>query len=109
MRGTSLYHPDRHALRVLESVLSSQGGRLFVELREKRSLAYTVTARSLEGLDPFVFFVYIATSPEKVETALEGITSELRKVCEQGVTAEEVERRTRSTAASARSRRVSGW
>jgi zinc protease len=92
VRGTSLYHPDRHALRVLESVLSSQGGRLFVELREKRSLAYTVTARSLEGLDPFAFFVYIATSPEKVETALEGIMSELRKVCEQGVTAEEVER-----------------
>jgi zinc protease len=92
VRGTSLYQPDRYPLRVLESMLSSQGGRLFVELREKRSLAYTVSARSLEGLDPFVFFVYIATSPEKVEAALEGITSELRKVSEQGVTAEEVER-----------------
>jgi zinc protease len=92
MRGTSLHHPDRYALRVLESILASQGGRLFVELREKQSLAYTVTARSLEGLDPFLFFVYIATSPEKTTIALEGIREELRRVWEAGVTAEEAER-----------------
>jgi zinc protease len=92
VRGTSIHHPDRYPLRVLESILASQGGRLFVELREKQSLAYAVTARSLEGLDPFVFFVYMATSPEKVEAALEGINTELRKVREQGVTVQEVER-----------------
>jgi zinc protease len=91
-RGTSLHHPDRYALRVLESILASQGGRLFVELREKQSLAYTVTARSLEGLDPFLFFVYIATSPEKATSALDGIREELRRVREAGVTAEEAER-----------------
>jgi zinc protease len=92
MRGTSLHHPDRYALRVLESILASQGGRLFVELREKRSLAYTVTARSLEGLDPFIFFVYLATSPEKTGVALDGIREELLRVREHGVTAQEVER-----------------
>ncbi|MBI3326949.1 MAG: insulinase family protein [Nitrospinae bacterium] len=92
MRGTSVSNPDRYPLRVLDSILSSQGGRLFVELREKRSLAYTVTARSLEGLDPFVFFIYLATSPEKVDAALEGIRAELAKVREQGVTPQEVER-----------------
>jgi zinc protease len=92
MRGTSLHHPDRYALRVLEAILASQGGRLFVELREKQSLAYTVTARSLEGLDPFLFFVYIATSPEKTAVALDGIREELRRVREAGVTVEEAER-----------------
>jgi len=92
MRGTSLHHPDRYALRVLESILASQGGRLFVELREKQSLAYTVTARSLEGLDPFIFFVYLATSPEKSEVALDGIRKELQRVCDHGVTIPEVER-----------------
>jgi len=92
MRGTSLHHPDRYALRVLESVLASQGGRLFVELREKQSLAYTVTARSLEGLDPFIFFVYLATSPEKTEVALDGIRKELLRLREQGATSQEVER-----------------
>jgi zinc protease len=73
-------------------MLASQGGRLFVELREKQSLAYTVTARSLEGLDPFIFFVYLATSPEKTEVALDGIREELRRVRDEGGTAEEVER-----------------
>jgi zinc protease len=92
MRGTSLHHPDRYALRVLESILANQGGRLFVELREKQSLAYTVTARSLEGLDPFIFFVYLATSPEKSEVALDGIRNELQRVCDHGVTTPEVER-----------------
>ena len=92
MRGTSLQHPDRYGLRVLESVLASQGGRLFVELREKQGLAYTVTARSLEGLDPFLFFVYLATSPEKTGIALDGIREELLRVREQGVTIQEVER-----------------
>jgi zinc protease len=92
MRGISLHHPDRYALRVLESVLANQGGRLFVELREKQSLAYTVTARSLEGLDPFIFFVYLATSPEKTGLALDGIRQELGRVREQGATAQEIER-----------------
>jgi zinc protease len=92
MRGTSIHHPDRYALRVLESILANQGGRLFVELREKQSLAYTVTARSLEGLDPFMFFVYLATSPEKTEVALEGIREELLRVREHGATNQEVER-----------------
>ena len=92
MRGTSLHHPDRYALRVLESILASQGGRLFVELREKQSLAYTVTARSLEGLDPFIFFVYIATSPEKAGIALDGIRAELIRVRASGVTEQELER-----------------
>jgi zinc protease len=91
-RGTSLQHPDRYALRVLESILSNQGGRLFVELREKQSLAYTVAARSLEGLDPFVFFIYIATSPEKAEVALHGIRAELHKLRTHGVSPLEVER-----------------
>ncbi len=92
MRGTSLHRSDRYALRVLESILACQGGRLFVELREKQSLAYTVTARSLEGLDPFIFFVYLATSPEKTEVALDGMQQELLRVREHGVTPREVER-----------------
>jgi zinc protease len=92
MRGVGVLHPDRYALRVLESILASQGGRLFVQLREKQSLAYTVTARSLEGLDPFIFFIYLATSPEKTEAALDGIGEELQRVRQQGVTAQEVER-----------------
>ena len=43
-RGTSLQDDDRYALEVLSNILSGMGGRLFTELRDKESLAYTVTS-----------------------------------------------------------------
>ena len=78
--GTSLRDPARHALELLSTVLSGQGGRLFIELRDKRSLAYSVTSLSIDGLEPGYFAVYIGTSPEKEAAALAGIRDELAKV-----------------------------
>lgn len=89
-RGADMRHPLRSALTVLSSVLSGQGGRLFLELRDKRSLAYTVTANSSEGLDPGLFVVYIATSPEKVPEARDGIARELKRIRDERITAEEL-------------------
>jgi zinc protease len=77
---------------VLASVLSGQGGRLFYELRDKRSLAYSVTAMSVDGLDPGYFAVYIGTSPEKAATALEGMRAELARVREERIPEVEIER-----------------
>ena len=54
---------------MLATILSGQGGRLFVELRDKRGLAYRVSAFSVEGVDPGYFAVYIATSPENLAVA----------------------------------------
>jgi zinc protease len=73
-------------------VLSGQGGRLFVELRDKRSLAYSVTSFSVEGLDPGYFAVYIGCGPGKVQEALDGIRNELRRVREDPIRAAELER-----------------
>src|SRR5262249_8532869 len=67
--GTTIDDPDRYALEVLSTVLSGQGGRLFVELRDKQGLAYRVNAFSLEGIDPGYFAVYIATSHENLDAA----------------------------------------
>jgi zinc protease len=90
--GAKLDSPDRFALEVLAQVLSGQGGRLFVEIREKRALAYRVSAFSLEGIDPGYFAVYVGTSPEHLEEALESIRAELRKISEEGITPEELTR-----------------
>jgi zinc protease len=90
--GVTLTDPDRFALEILAQILSGQGGRLFVEMREKRALAYRVSAFSLEGLDPGYFAVYIACSPENLEPAVEGIRAEIKRLVEDGVTVEEVER-----------------
>jgi zinc protease len=90
--GMRLSDDARWPLEVLSAVLSGQGGRLFVELRDKRSLAYSVTSFSMEGLDPGYFAVYIGCGPGKVQEALEGIRNELRRVRESLIPAQELER-----------------
>jgi len=90
--GITLTDPDRFALELLAQILSGQGGRLFVEMREKRALAYRVSAFSLEGIDPGYFAVYIACSPENLDEAVQGIRAEVQRLITDGVSAEEVER-----------------
>jgi zinc protease len=90
--GTTIDDPDRYALEVMATILSGQGGRLFVELRDKKGLAYRVNAFSLEGIDPGYFAVYIATSPANLTAALDGIKAELKKIAEEPVTDAELDR-----------------
>ncbi|TDI98477.1 MAG: insulinase family protein [Deltaproteobacteria bacterium] len=90
--GLALDDPDLAALDVLTQILSGQGGRLFLELRDRKSLAYSVSAFSIEGIDTGSFGVYIASAPEKLEEAIEGLRRELRRILEEPITAEEVER-----------------
>ncbi len=90
--GTTLTNKDRYALDVLNNILAGQGGRLFIELRDKLSLAYTVTSFSQEGLEPGYFSVYIATDPEREKEAIEGIFRELRKIQTDLVGQSELER-----------------
>jgi zinc protease len=79
-RGVTVADPDREALDVLSQLLAGQGGRLFVELRDRQSLAYSVSAQNLVGYAPGYFSVYIATAPEKVATAQRGMFEELERL-----------------------------
>ncbi len=90
--GTTLDDPDRYVLEVLTTVLGGQGGRLFVELRDRQALAYRVGALSMEGIDPGYLAAYLACSPEKLEAAQRGVRSELDRVVERGVSKSEVDR-----------------
>jgi zinc protease len=90
--GTTVAHPDRFALELLSTVLSGQGGRLFLELRDRRGLAYRVSAFSVEGVDPGYFAVYIATSPANLQVALAGIREQLDRVTDRRIPAAELER-----------------
>jgi zinc protease len=95
-KGVTVTDPDRRALEVLSTILSGQGGRLFVELRDKRSMAYSVSSFSMEGVDPGYFAVYMGTSPEKLDAALAGIHDELRRIREEKVSPAELERAKRN-------------
>ncbi len=91
-RGVTLSHPDRAALDVLNAVLSGQGGRLFTELRDKESLAYSLSAFSTEGIETGTFGVYIATSPEKQEVAVNSMWRELNRVRNEAIAPAELNR-----------------
>lgn len=94
--GVRLDSPERYPLDVLEGVLSGQTGRLFVELRDKRSLAYALTGFARANLDPGFIAVYLGTSPEKLKEAVAGIRRELKRLVEEPVGAEELEAAKRS-------------
>ncbi len=84
--------PDRHALMVVGTVLSGLAGRLFDELREKRSLAYTVAAMPWLRARAGAMLTYIATSPERENEAREAMLAELRRLGEEAVSDSELQR-----------------
>jgi zinc protease len=88
---TTIFNPDRYPMEVLNTILSAQGGRLFVELRDRESLAYSLDSFFVAGLDTGYFGIYLATSPEKVKRAEDGIKRELRRIISDAPTDEEVE------------------
>lgn len=93
--GLTFHDRERHALELISSGLSGQGGRLFLELRDKQALAYQVTAFTQEALDPGYFCVYMATDPKKLTKAVDGIRTELEKIRQDGLTQAELDRNKR--------------
>ena len=77
----NLTDPDRYVLQVIQAVMAGQGGRLFMELRDKNSLAYSVSPIKMESLETGYFGGYIACSPEKVEKSIELFDLEFKKIC----------------------------
>lgn len=92
VRGLTMYDKDRLALNVMDAILSGQGGRLFFELRDKASLAYTVSPIGVEGLDLGYFGAYIGCSPEKGAKAISMLEDEFKKLVETQVSESEIER-----------------
>ena len=83
----------RWALRVLDTILGgSTSSRLFQEVREKRGLAYSVYSYSSEYLDSGQIGLYVGTRPDRVGQALEAIGGELRRLVEEEVPHDELER-----------------
>lgn len=88
----SIGEEARYTMEVLYAILSGQGGRLFYELRDRQSLAYSVYASMVLGLDAGAFTVNIGTSPEKVEQAVAGIFAEMKRLTSEPPTDEEMSR-----------------
>ncbi len=90
--GPTLTSPDRAAVDVLNAILAGQGGRLFTELRDRRSLAYSVWSAPMPGVEPGSFVFSIATSPSREKEALAAFREQIRLVREEEVPPGELDR-----------------
>ncbi|MBI3178834.1 MAG: insulinase family protein, partial [Deltaproteobacteria bacterium] len=90
--GTTVDHSDRHALEVLTTILSGQSGRLFLDLRDRRGLAYALSSSSVEGLDPGYVLVHVGTGPEQIEAARQGVYDHLARIRDEPVSSDELSR-----------------
>ncbi|MCC7001255.1 MAG: insulinase family protein [Gemmatimonadaceae bacterium] len=90
--GPTRREESRLDAEMIGGVASGLGGRLFDQLRDKQSLAYTVLARPYTRLSSGAFAAYIATSPEKEAIAREGLLREFARFRDEEVSAEELDR-----------------
>jgi predicted Zn-dependent peptidase len=85
--------PDYYAALVISEVLGgNMASRLFVEVREKRGLVYGVSAGLTGNKHVGAMRIYAGTTPEQGHECLEVIVNELRKLEQEGITADEMAR-----------------
>lgn len=89
--GISLNHPDRYAMSVLLNILGGgMSSRLFVEVREKRGLAYMVRTGSSNFRDVGTSYIQAGLDPKRLGEAVKVIKDELQKICDVAVTEKEL-------------------
>ncbi len=81
--------PDAPALALMNSILSS---RLGLNLREVKGLAYSVGSSISFDKDFGWFVASIGTRPQNYQEALDGFLGEMKKIKEEDVTSEELEK-----------------
>ncbi|HYK33100.1 MAG TPA: pitrilysin family protein [Streptosporangiaceae bacterium] len=83
----------RFALGVLNAALGGgMSSRLFQEIREKRGLAYSVYSFNSQHADIGLWGVYAGCLPAKAGDVLAICAEEIAKVCDDGLTGEELDR-----------------
>ncbi len=88
----AMHEPDCIPLKLINSYLGNgMSSRLFVELREKRGLAYDVSAFYPTKLDTSHFAVYMGTAASNTRMAVSGLRSEVERLCIQPLSAIELQ------------------
>lgn len=82
---------DRYAASLLASIIGGgTSSRLWQKIREEQGIAYSVGAAGSAFSDIGVFNIYVGTSPEYLDQALELSLSEMRETVRNSVTEEEI-------------------
>ncbi len=91
-RAADMFHPDRHALELIDEASSDLGSRFFIRIREKLGLAYFVGTNFTICLVPGPFVFYLGTAPEKAQAVKAELLDEISQLAQEGLTAEELAR-----------------
>lgn len=83
---------DSVGLDLLRQALAGQGGKLFLEMRDKQGLGYTVTAFLWQAPETGFLAFYIGTYPEKTGQAIEGFRKAVADLHAEPLSAQAVER-----------------
>jgi predicted Zn-dependent peptidase len=98
VRSYPLTHPDRYALQLLTTVLGGgMSSRLFIEVRERRGLAYYVFGQNNAYTDAGSLYAQAGVDINRIDEAVETIARELRRVAEEPIPTEELEKARSST------------
>ena len=86
-------HPDYAPMRVLAAVLGGgTSSRMFVELRDRRGLAYSTGVMTSNRAGPSIFLPYIGTSPANADAAVAGVLAEVGRLRRDRIEARELAR-----------------
>lgn len=88
--GARITDADRYAVDMLIEILGGHGGRLFEAIREKKGLAYSVTAFSLQGIEHGHIALYAATSPGNEVAVAQAMLAEVAQACQKPPQASEL-------------------
>jgi predicted Zn-dependent peptidase len=89
--GLPLSHPDRFALRLLNTVLGGgMSSRLFQEIRERRGLAYSVEAFNEMLSDTGLVGMYAGVAPDQAVNTVSTLLAEWDRLRQQPVPQDEL-------------------
>jgi predicted Zn-dependent peptidase len=88
-----LAHPDRYALQLLGTVLGTgMSSRLFLEVRERRGLAYYVYGLNSAYTDAGTLYAQGGVDIQRVDEAITVIAEQFRKMASELVPSDELEK-----------------
>jgi predicted Zn-dependent peptidase len=88
-----LEHRDRYALQLLATVLGSgMSSRLWLEVRERRGLAYYVYGMNHSYTDTGSLFSQAGVDLERVDEAVAVVVEQFRRIAEETVPSDELEK-----------------
>jgi predicted Zn-dependent peptidase len=88
-----LEHPDRYALQLLATVLGTgMSSRLFLEVRERRGLAYYVYGSNHSYTDAGSLYAQAGVDLNRIDDAVSVIVQQFKRMADEPVPADELEK-----------------